>query len=437
MNARRIGRRVLGAIVHNWPLKVAALVLATLLYVGLVATQGSATYPGPIPVLAVNVPAKTIVTNQLRTIDEVRYIAPADLGRLTADDFHATVDLANLQPTGLPQSVRVAVVASDPRVTILEVRPRTVSVVLDEAVSSTVPVTIVRSTAPPGIEVGDATYSPQKVEVDGPSTAVKKVVSVRVDVSLDPNGNDYDQEVQGTPVDASGAQVSGVTLNPRTIHVTIPLYRNKQSRNVPINPVLTGEPAPGFRVSGVDVTPLTVTLQGEADTLAKLNAADTAPIAVFGATRDVTAEVSFALPTGVTPLSSSTARVVVHIKPVTETRTFTAGLRLDGADPAMTYDLATQRVLLTVFGSTADLDLLGSNAITVGIDVSQMGPGRHVITVVPSLPSGVSVVTISPQSVTVIITAPSPSPSDPPASGDVPSPAAEPTPTPTPTPAPS
>jgi YbbR domain-containing protein len=424
MTLRRLARRLVGAIVHNWPLKLAALVLATLLYIGLVATQGSATYPGPIPVTAVNVPTGTIVTNQLRTIDEVRYIAPADLGRLTADDFHATVDLSNLQATGTPQSVRVVVTVSDPRVTILEVRPRTITVVLDQEVSNSVPVTVVRSTAPPGIEVGDTTYTPQMVKITGPSTAVKRAVSVRVDVSLDPNGLDYDQEVQGTPVDASGAQVSGVTLDPRTVHVTIPLYKNKQSRNVPINPVLTGEPAPGFRVSGVDVTPLTVTLEGEADTLAKLGAADTAPVAIFGATRNITATVAFSLPTGVTPLSAATVQVVVRISPVTETRTFTAGLRLDGTDPALTYDLATQSVLLTVYGSTADLDLLGSNAITVGIDVSGMGPGRHQVTVVPTLPSGVSVVTIAPQTVTVVITAPSPSPSssDAPPSGDVPSP---------------
>lgn len=414
MSARRAVRLLVGAIVHNWPLKVAAVVLATLLYVGLVASQDSVTYPGPIPVTPVHQPAGTVITNQLRTVDEVRYIAPADLGRLTADDFRATVDLSNLQPTGTPVSVPVLVEAIDPRVTVLEVRPRAIQVVLDAEVSMTVPVNVEYGTVPPGVEVGETTYTPQQVEVLGPSTAVKKVVSVRVDVTLDPNGLDYDQEVQGTPVDASGAAVTGVEVQPRTVHVTIPLYKNKQSRSVPVNPVLTGTPAPGFRVAGVDVTPLTVTLEGDADQLSKLATADTAPIPVSGASRTITQTVPFALPTGVTPLGTTNVEVTVHIEPVTETRTFAAGLRLDGTDPSLQYALSVQSVLLTVFGSSADLDRLGSSPITVGIDVSGLPPGQHQLVVVPSLPSGVSVVTIDPSTVTVTVTGSStPTPSGP------------------------
>lgn len=412
MSAGRVLRRVLSAIVHNWPLKLAAVVLASLLYVGLVATQDSNTSPGPIPVTWVNKPAGTVVTNQLKSVDEVRYIAPADLGRLTIDDFRATVDLGNVQPSGTATSVRVSVVAVDPRVTVLEVRPRTIPVVLDEETSVSVPVKIVRGAAPPGVEVGDTTYVPQQVAVAGPSVAVKKVVAVRVDVTLDPSGLDYDQEVQGTPVDADGSQVTGVELNPRTVHVTIPLYKNKQSRSVPVNPVLTGTPAPGFRVAGVSVTPLTVTLEGDADQLVKITSADTASVPIYGATRSLTQSVTFALPSGVTPIAVESVEVTVQIEPVTETRTFTAGLRLDGGDPTVEYGLSVQTVLLTVYGSSADLDRLASTPITVGLDVSGLDAGSHALPVVPSLPSGVTVVTIDPPSVTVIVTPPpSPSPS--------------------------
>jgi YbbR domain-containing protein len=417
---RRVWRLFTGAIVHNWPLKLGAIVLASLLYVGFVAAQGSNTFPGPIPVVAINPPAGTIVTNQLRPIDEVRYVAPADLGHLTADDFHATVDLSNVPPSGVPTSVPVSVTAVDPRVQILDIRPRTIEVVLDTKVSAQVSVNVVRGPVPPGVEVGTTTYTPQQVTVSGPSAAVNEVVSVRVDVAFDPSGFDYDQEVAGTPVDASGAQVTGVELSPRTVHVTIPLYKNKQSRSVPVNPILTGEPAPGFRVSGIDVEPLSVTLEGDADQLAQLTGADTAPVPIYGATRDLSQNVTFALPIGITPVGSGTVRVTVHVEAVTETRTFTAGLRLDGGNPSLQYSLSVDSVLLTVYGSTADLDRLSSTAITVGLDVSGLTPGKHELNVIPSLPSGVSVVAISPSTVTVTISAPpSPSPagalrSDPP-----------------------
>ena len=38
--------RVLGVLIHNWPLKLAAIGLATLLYGGLVLSQSSATLTG-------------------------------------------------------------------------------------------------------------------------------------------------------------------------------------------------------------------------------------------------------------------------------------------------------------------------------------------------------------------------------------------------------
>jgi YbbR domain-containing protein len=430
VNARRIGRRLVRAIIHNWPLKLAAIVLAILLYIGLVATQDSATFPGPIQVLAVNRPSGTVVTNQqLRPIDEVRYIAPADLGNLTADDFVATVDLSNLQPTGDPASVRTSVTAVDPRVTILDWRPRSIQVTLDQEVSTQVPVTVDRGPAPSGAIAGETVYSPQQVTVRGPSTAVKKVVGVEVHVQLD-STIDFDREVTGTAVDATGAAVTGVELIPRTIHVTIPLITNAQSRTVPINAVVQGTPGPGFRVAGVQVSPLTVTLDGDASQLAGLASADTAPISIEGATRNVVQKVDLALPAGVTPVGGSSVSVTVQIEAVTETRTYTAGLRLDGGSPSMGYSLSVNSVLLTVYGPVADLDHIGSAALTVGLDVSGLSPGAHQLKVVPTLPSVVTVVSIDPITVTVTVTAPpTPSPSAVP-SGTAPTPSPSSTPAP-------
>jgi YbbR domain-containing protein len=413
-------RAFLAFVVRNWPLKLAAVVLAALLYVGLIASQDSSTFPGPIAVTPINQPAGTVLTRQLRSVEQVKYMAPPDLGLLTAEDFRATVDLASVAPTGLAVSVAVTVEPVDPRVTIVDIRPRTIQVVLDESVSATVPVQVDRGTAPPGVQVGDTVILPQNVSVTGPSTAVKRVVGVTVSVTLDPSGLDYDREVGGTPVDAAGVAVTGVEVSPRTIRVTIPLFTDKQSRTIPVNPVLTGAPAPGFKVAGVEVTPLTVSVEGDADQLAKLQVADTAPVAVFGATRDLTSVVTLALPSGVVPLGVATVSVTVHIAAITETRTFTAGFRIDGANPALGYQMTAASALLTLFGSSADLDRVGAAPLVLGLDVSGLGVGSHRVTVVPSLPSGISVISIGPREVTVVITAveptaapssPSPSPS--------------------------
>ena len=406
MNPGRSARRAFAFVLHNWPLKLAAIAVATVLYAWLVVSQDSNVYPGPIPVLAVHQPAGTVVTNDLRDVGQVRYIAPADLGRLRAEDFRATVDLANVTPDGNPASVRVTVTAIDSRVTILDFQPRSIQVLLDESISKQVPVRVERGPAPSGVDVGETTYTPTQLTITGPSAAVNQVVAARVTVPLDPGGLDVDREIEADAVDAGGQVVTRVDLEPRTVHVTIPLFTNKESRTLPVNPIVTGTPAPGFRIASVEVDPLVALVEGDGEQLTALTRVDTAPVAVFGATSDVSQAVALALPTGVVATGPATVTVTVHVEAVTETRTYVAGLRLDGRDPALDYAFTPTTVVLTLFGSVADLDLLGSTPLVVGLNVSALAPGTHAVPVVPSLPAGVKLADLSPGTVSVTISVP-------------------------------
>ena len=163
MNLGRAIRRGVRFVVHNWPLKLAAIALATLLYAGLVASQDSSTFPGPVTVVAQNQPADTVITNQLRDVESIRYLAPAGAQRPRAGDFRATIDLTNVKPDGNPVNVPVRVTPVDPDITVLEVTPRTIQVVLDTSSSKTVPVRVERGPAPEGIDVGDTVYEPEEV----------------------------------------------------------------------------------------------------------------------------------------------------------------------------------------------------------------------------------------------------------------------------------
>jgi YbbR domain-containing protein len=419
--------RAVRFIVHNWPLKLAAIALATLLYAGLVASQDSSVFPGPVPVTATNKPPNTVVTNDLRDLDQIRYIAPLEVGRLRADDFEATIDLTNVNPDGQPVSVRVAVTPVDPRVTVLDFQPRSIQVVLDEVTTKLVPVDVEREAAPEGVDVGEVTYSPKDVEVTGPSASVSRVVAARVVVTPDPEGIDIDREIEARPVDESGEVVTGVELDPRTVHVTIPLFTNRESRTLPVNPVVTGTPAQGFRIASVAADPLVVSVEGDADQLAALVSADTAPMSVSGATSDVSTEVPLALPSGVVAIDTDSVRVSVHIEALTETRTYSAGIRLDGREPGLDYELSETQALLTLFGPVADLDRLGSAPIVVGVNVAGLAPGAHDLPVVPSLPSTLTLVEVSPETVTVTIAVPpeqAPASAVPSFAGGSPSPAA-------------
>ncbi len=419
MNPGRAVRRAVTFLTRNWPLKLAAIVVATLLYAGLVVSQGSASVQGPIRITVVNQPGGTVLINQLRDIDEIRYVAPADAGRLRLEDFRATIDLTDVQTTGTPVTVRVNVEPLDPRVTVVEVRPRTVQVILDTSVRKVVAVRVDEGTVPAGVQAGDPIVDPKTVTVSGPSTVVKSVVEVRASVRLDQSGVNVDRMVNPDPVDDQGQVVTGVNVDPATVHVQVPLFTNRQSRSLPVNPTVTGTPAQGFRIASISTNPLVVSLEGNLDALAALVRADTEPVQVSGATSDVNVVVGLSLPTGVVPLGIGTVSVSVRIEPVTDTRTFGAGLRLDGRQPGLDYEIAPDHVLLTLFGSVADLDRLGSAPLVVALNVAALGPGKHDVPVVPSLPSGVTIAALSPETVTVTIrvpATPTPAPASPSAS---------------------
>ena len=130
--------RVIGVILHNWPLKLAAVGLATLLYGGLVLSQSSATLTGVVPVDVRNQPADTFLLQSIRPVTEIRYFTPSNV-RPIESDFEAWIDLADVDPNGGPVSLPVHLRSIDPRVRVLGFEPQNVTVDLDQLGDKIVP----------------------------------------------------------------------------------------------------------------------------------------------------------------------------------------------------------------------------------------------------------------------------------------------------------
>lgn len=417
--------RLYRIVVHNWPLKLAAVGLATLLYGGLVLSQSTQTFnEGVIPVQPRNQPPDTFLLTTIDPVTEVRYFAPSGV-RPIASTFEAWVDLTDV-PVGTGSvTVPVQVRAVDDRFTVISYIPDAVTVQLDPLKSREVPVQIQFAPPPEGLGVGTATADPATVTVSGPASVVDAVTSARADVVIQSSGISVDQDVPLVPVDAVGNAVSPVNLTPEHARVTIPVFADLRSKTLPVSPVITGNPAAGFEIASVTVEPTVVTVEGDAEQLADLARVDTVPVSTNGASADFEVDVALAVPVGVVPVDAQTVRVTVALRQVTATRSFEAGLRLTGADADLTYAPATDRVLVTLGGSVADLDRLSGSTIVVDLDVSDLGPGTTDVPVTVDVPGGITVVSLSPDQVAVTVTAPS-----------TPTPTATPVPTASPTPSP-
>ena len=408
--------RLTGLITHNWPLKLAAIALATVLYAGLALSQNARVWPGRVPIEAVNQPSGAFLLESLGDVTTIRYYAPADVaGRISSSDFQAVVDLSSVTPAlgGSPVSVPVDVIPLDPRIKVLDYSPDRVAVRLDPVITRTVPITVERGTIPTGLQIGDPVLSAQTAAVRGASSLVQRVETVSARVAIDPTGINVDGEVDLVALDARGDIVAPVDIEPDRVHVTIIVGRETASRSVPVAPDLTGTPEAGWSVRSVSVDPLVVTIRGPLDAVTAMTSIKTEPIPLAGRTSDLTTTVGLVTPPGIDVVDGGPVRVVVRIAADRGSRSFGVGLLPTGSVAGFSYALSVPDVLVTLGGTSAALDAIDPAKLSATVPVGGLAPGAHTVEVVFKAPDGTNLVAISPASVTVTvapIAAPSPTP---------------------------
>lgn len=398
-------KRLVRLIFHNWPLKLAALVLATLLYAGLVISQSAQELNGSIQVVPLNQPTDAVLGAKLPAVTRIRYIAIGDPNaRASTDSFRATIDLAAVDPKAGSVYVPIKVESVDPRFRVLEYEPPGINVQLDPFRTKRVPVRVVQGPTPSGLDVRNPVIAPAEVTVSGPQSVIDRIVEARADVIIEPSGLDVDRDVELIPVDVVGDRVTPADVEPSTAHVRIAVFHQARSKSLPVNAVVTGTPAAGYEIAGVTTTPLLALVEGDDDELSALVRADTAPVSISGATQDVSADVPLDLPAGVLPVGGdATVTVKVQIRPLAGTRIFDAGLTLAGTRADLDYRVSINHALATVGGSLADLDRLAGATFTLVVQVGGLNVGSHVVPLAANLPVGLSLVAVLPESVTVTI----------------------------------
>lgn len=416
--------RVLGFLVRNWPLKLAAIVLASLLYAGLALSQNVRIFGDTaIPILPRNQPENAVLLSDLPNVTRITYLVSDEtVSAPSASSFEATVDLSGVDPTGVRTRVPVTVEPLDDRIVIVSVEPPAIFVELDPLVERSVTVDVDYGAVPTGLEIRDPVVNPARVRVFGPESVVNRVAQVQATVAIEPNGLDIDRDIPLVPVDVLGDRLTRVEVDPPTARVTIPVFANLESRSLQVNPTITGSPGAGFAIDTVTVEPSVITVEGDLDELAGLTRADTEPISLSGATATVEATVGFDLPAGVLPIGEPTVRVTVTLRRITETRSLNAGVQLTGARPDRTYAVSSDRVVVTIFGSPVDLDRIAATSLVVQAPVGDLGPGTHEVSLRLGLPAGLQLVSIAPAGVTVVVGQPPPPPTPPPTAAPEPSP---------------
>ena len=413
----------MGLLLRNWHLKLSAVLLATVLYTGLVFSGSFSDRTIDVRIDDINQPnGSQVLSGDFGTVN-VRYRTSNELSdTIGAQAFVATVDLSqyDMERAPEPQVLDVEVAALPEGVEILSMEPRTVRVAIDRIETRSVPVEVDPGEVPDGLEIDDPVLSQDEVEVRGASSVVGQIDRALARIRIDASGIDFNEPVNLVAVDVAGQEVGVglVDLEPETVSVQVDVQPTETTQTLPVRPDISGTPAPGFALESLAIEPSLVTLRGLPDVLAAINEVLTEPLSIDGVAGDQEFETALVLPEG-TRLADGTGPsaivVTAGIGPSVSSRTFVVGVACAGNGENECLP-AIQQLSVTLSGPGGTLSGLTAGDVTPAIDVSGLAPGSY--TLEPSmgaLPDGVELLGISPGTVAVTIRAPAPAPTQTPA----------------------
>ena len=413
-------------LLRNWHLKLSAILLATILYTGLVFSGSFADADLQVPVEPLNASRDAyLLTGDLGFV-QVRYRTTNELVRtVPADAFRARVDLSSydLDRAPEPQQLEVSVSTDVDGVQVLGWEPRTVRVEMDRIDQRTVPVEVDTGELPEGVEIGEPQVSDAEVQVRGPASLVEQIDRVVAYISIDASGIDFNEPVTLRPVDIRGQPITAgpIEVEPETVSVQVDVEELETSKTVAVVAQIGGVPAPGYALNAISVDPTAVVLVGTGDALAGVTIVETEPLSIGGASTDETFTAALVLPEGTRIEGSGetpTVTVTATIEPSVSSRTFRLGLVCQGAGQNACLP-GLEQVSVTLSGPGELVAALSADQITPILDVTGLAPGTYELPpVIAGLPEGIELDAISPPTVEVVLEAPA-------------------TPTPAPTPAPT
>ena len=221
------------------------------------------------------------------------------------------------------------------------------TVQLDPLITKIVPVEIERGEVPEGLQVGTETATPSTVTVSGPKTIVDQVVAARADVVIQPSGIDVDEDVALIPVDAVGDARSPADVAPTTARISIRVFSQPETRTLPVSPVVTGTPAAGFEIDEITVEPATVLGRRRRGPSRGAGPCRYRAGLGIGPVGDADVRHRAGAARGIEAVDPVPVRVTVTFRPVTESRSYTVGLQVVGAEPGLTYTPNASSVLLS------------------------------------------------------------------------------------------
>lgn len=405
--------RHLRKIIRSLPTLLTALVFATAVWVFAVTQADpteTRTYPRPLTMEIVGLDPNLTIINGIAQQVNLAIRAPSSIHAQFESDINlidVTLDLSGLESGVHTLTPQVNLVLSPAE--IVRITPSSVFIVLDAIVTESFPINLrVIGNPTIGFEVQAPDLSDENVLISGPKSLIDTIDHITAEINITDVSEDIQRMIELVPLDADEIPVTGITLNPPAIQVTVPVTQRGGFRTVVVKIVTSGQIASGYRLTNIFAMPPTVTIFSADPNLVETipGFVETTPINLNMANEDIEIRVALNLPEDINVVGSQNVTVQIGIDPIQSSISFTnVPIQVEGLGEDLEVDFSPLNVDIFLSGPLPLLDELNQDNIIVIIDLTDRGPGTYQLAPEVGLDNvQISVDAILPSSIEVTIT---------------------------------
>ncbi len=391
---------VVQAIKHRPLTKLVALLIAVLIWTLMMATDESVVMEKVFNDVTVTVQGvDTLRSRGFTVVDGLEggsvtvrmrvAVTRGNYDRATAASFSPRLDLSQITQAGT-QRVNINAAYSTYG-EVISFEPAYLELEVEEYISrSRVPV-VVREDGerPESVWVASAVADPLQVTVSGPRSLVDRVRRAVVRLPMASLSGEISDDSLVSPIeleDASGEIVSSPLLTVTSESVALDSARIDLEvypvAEIPIDTqsAVSGIPAHGYRLGEVRITPASVTVAADANTLSQISEMYvTIPLDIDWEDETCTAESSLRQVSGCRYISDSSVLIEAQIIPALHTHTYT-GLPVEifGLDAELAGTLSHPQMSAVIEGPYSRMESLAASQVHLYVDAQDVtGPGEY------------------------------------------------------------
>jgi YbbR domain-containing protein len=404
--------KTIRAILKNLPTILTALILAMAVWVFAVTESDpteSRIYPQNLDLDIIGLDPDLLIVNDITNQVTLTIRAPSTiLNQLENESnlINVTLDISGLEAGVHNLTPQVSIGLSP--VEVVRINPPTILVKLENVITTTESIEI-RWVGNPaiGFELQNPTLGQTEVLVSGPQSLVDSIDKIMAEVDIENVSKDIQRNITLNAIDAEGLPVEGVSLNPDTVQVSIPVTQRGGYRTVVVKIVTSGQIATGYKLTNIFAIPPTVTIFSSNSELVDTipGFVETTPINLNGTNEDLEISVALNLPEGITVVGNQTVIVQIGIDPI-ESSLSLANIPIEivGLAEDLEAIVSPEAVDVFISGPLFMLEELEPGNISVRIDLTDRGPGTYQLAPQVILNNGeLSVDAILPNTIEVTI----------------------------------